>query len=525
MRRLSVLVRGASARGARARARKLVAMAGIATVIGSGAVVATAASASAHTGNASATCEALTVDLTNFQPIVPARDAVTHEEFLFEHAANGKYKTRWEKSADWNAESNPNSTGWSLVQPAQTRTVTDQAAAPAQSNHVTVVINGGTKLSKDFGTSFSQTFTFNNPYRAKGNTWSVSWTAYDDARFSGSVSGTASPCERPEQPAPLVEHRDVTGQPDCESLTVTTEHQSRTQVISWDYDRWNAVWGDWVTDSVTTDAVEPGECGPGDNPGPTKKYTPWKDQAWACGDTTTTQTRTKTVTTYTLVDGTWVADTPVVTTQTRTRDLTADEITECPVEHNPYTTNGHDDTVDCQSNVVDVASWTTRWTWDDQAGAYVGATTTSHSQRTPTAAECPAGERPQPIVSSTDSSDVDCTSKVRTVTTTTTTTDWALNDAKTEWVKTTPVVSTKVATYETTAQECPTPTTPPTVGGVKHTAPPTIVPTVKGVKHSAAAPALAYTGSQAEGYGLAGLTLLVVGSALVLVTRRRTTRG
>lgn len=514
MRRLYALVRSASTRDGRARARKVVAMAGIATIVGAGAVVTTAASASAHVGNASATCEALTVNLTNFKPKQAATAAVTHTEKQFVDADG---QTQW--AATWPGK------GWTKT--GETREVTDVEAKPAQANHVTVVINGDTKLSKDFGESFSKTFTFNNPYRAKGNAWSVSWTAYDDARFSGSASGTAAPCERPEQPTPLVEHRDVTGEPDCQSLTVTTEHQSRTQIISWDYDRWNAVWGDWVTDSVTTDDVQPGQCGPGENPGPKVQYTEWQDEAWACGDTTTTQTRTKSVTEYTLVNGEWVAGEPVVTTETRTRDLAADEITECPVQHNPYTTSGHDDTVDCQRNVVDVASWTTTWTWDDQAGKYVGATTTTHSQRTPTAAECPAGERPQPIVTSTESSDVDCTSHVRTVTTTTTTTDWVLNADKSAWVKATPVVTTKVATFDTTAQECPTatPTPSPTVGGVKHTAPPTVVPTVKGVKHSAAAPALAYTGSEAETYGLAGLVLLVVGSTLVLVTRKRTIRG
>lgn len=409
MRRLSALVRGASPRAVRARARKLVAMAGIVTVVGAGAVVATAASASAHTGNASATCSELTVTLTNFQP----------------------------KQA-------------------------------AQANHVTVTINGATKVDKDFGESFVKTFAFNNPYRAKGNSWTVSWTAYDDARFSGSVSGTASPCDRPDQPTPLVEHRNVTGDPDCESQTVTTEHQSRTQIISWDYDRWNAVWGDWVTDSTTTEQVKPGQCGPGEQPEPIVKYGEWQDQAWPCGATTTTQTRTKSVTEYTLVDGEWKAGEPVVTTETRTRDLAAGEITSCPVP-----------------------------------------------------------QKPAPVVVQSSTSNVDCSAKKRTVTTTTTTTDWVLNDAKTAWVKGAPVVTTAVATYDTTAAECPvTPTTPPSVGGVKHTAPPAVAPVVEGVKHSAAAPAaLAYTGSEAGTYGAVGLVLLVAGSALVLVTRRRTARG
>jgi LPXTG-motif cell wall-anchored protein len=141
---------------------------------------------------------------------------------------------------------------------------------------------------------------------------------------------------------------------------------------------------------------------------------------------------------------------------------------------------------------------------------------------------CPVPTKPQPVVVHSSTSDVDCTSHVRTVTTTTTTTDWVLNADKTAWVKGTPVVTTAVETFDTTAAECPvtpTPTPSPTVGGVKHTAPPTVTPTVEGVKHSAAAPALAYTGTEAGSYGAIGLLLLVAGSGLVLVTRKRGARG
>lgn len=60
-------------------------------------------------------------------------------------------------------------------------------------------------------------------------------------------------------------------------------------------------------------------------------YGEWVDSDWACGDETVEQTRTKTVTSYVLVDGKWVKDTEnaTVTTETSERDLTAEELAEC----------------------------------------------------------------------------------------------------------------------------------------------------------------------------------------------------
>jgi LPXTG-motif cell wall-anchored protein len=61
---------------------------------------------------------------------------------------------------------------------------------------------------------------------------------------------------------------------------------------------------------------------------------------------------------------------------------------------------------------------------------------------------------------------------------------------------------------------------PPTGEGVKHTAPPA-APVVEGVKHEAAR-TLPRTGSESGLYGAAGLLLLMGGSGLVLATRKRT---
>ena len=66
-----------------------------------------------------------------------------------------------------------------------------------------------------------------------------------------------------------------------------------------------------------------------DKPADKVEYTDWQDQVWVCGDTSVTQTRTKTVTTYVLENGEWVPGEPVVTTETQTRPLTGDEIQSC----------------------------------------------------------------------------------------------------------------------------------------------------------------------------------------------------
>lgn len=506
--------------GARAVMRKYLAMMGAASVLSMGAVGLSASAASAHTGSASADCSGVSVNLTSFQPTVPAQDAVTHTEYLFEHAPNGAYKTRWESDQDWNAQGNPSSTGWRLVEPLQTRTVTDSPATPAQANHVIVTINGSVVADTDFGTSYVKTFPFANTYQA--NTWSVSWTAYDDSRYSGSESGTSVACEAPTKPTPRTENRDVVGAPDCTALTVTTEHQSRTENVTWDADHWTTSWGDWVVDSTDTRDATLQECPTTEQPAAQVAESSWVDEAWDCGATSVTQTSTVTTTPYKLdVDGrTWVLDPAGSSSQTRTRTrpLTPDEVASCPVAHDPYSTTGHDDAVDCTAFAVAVTSWTTRWTWDAKADAYIGATSSSTSHRSPTAAECPAGQKPEPVVVQAAKADVDCSRGVQTVTTTTTTTDWVLDDAGTSWVQGASSVTTAVARHATTVQECTE------VEGVKVTSPPTapaVTPVVKGVKHSANAPVLAYTGADPRPYGIAGALLIVAGGGLVLAGRRR----
>lgn len=57
----------------------------------------------------------------------------------------------------------------------------------------------------------------------------------------------------------------------------------------------------------------------------------WKDGVWDCGDTTVEQTRTVTTTVYSFGPGDEVVEESDTETEEQTRDLTQDEIAECPL--------------------------------------------------------------------------------------------------------------------------------------------------------------------------------------------------
>ena len=100
--------------------------------------------------------------------------------------------------------------------------------------------------------------------------------------------------------------------------------------VDWFYLEWvpevsHIVHHDEVSHVVHHDAVPPVICDP-DYPGDDVSYGDWVDGDYDCDDTTVEQTRTKSVTSYTLVDHEWVAGTPVVTEETQSRDLTEAEL-------------------------------------------------------------------------------------------------------------------------------------------------------------------------------------------------------
>lgn len=76
-------------------------------------------------------------------------------------------------------------------------------------------------------------------------------------------------------------------------------------------------------EGTTVNPADPKCTGP--QPETKVEYGNWVTGQYDCDDTTVTETRTVTTTTYALVDNKWVG-TPVVTEESRVRDLTAEEI-------------------------------------------------------------------------------------------------------------------------------------------------------------------------------------------------------
>lgn len=335
------------------------------------AVAGAALPASAHDNAVSASCETLSVSLTRFAdevhtPAVPGKDAVpgvegvvgspfipevpavykdvkvidtpyaaavtrwdtvivteavpavTHIEYEFKQHQTGK--TRWERNPNWNAESNPNSKGWKKT--GNTKTVEDKAAVPAvtkdvevivtpevqevshieqelvtaaipavdaveaveaveaipavepvaavdEANTVIVTIDGEVVADETFGTEFIADFDLGD--KTVAHTYSVKAVAWDDSRYNVDVTGVSEPCI--DTTIPEV--------PEKPEVTVVT--------------------GAWIDEDVN------------------------------CLTETVAQTRTITTTDSILVDNVWVAQTPVITTETGSRDKTDAEKKDCVV--------------------------------------------------------------------------------------------------------------------------------------------------------------------------------------------------
>ena len=127
--------------------------------------------------------------------------------------------------------------------------------------------------------------------------------------------------------------------------------------------------------------------------------------------------------------------------------------------------------------------------------------------------------RPAPISDVTDETFLDCDTETKTTTTTTTTTDWVLDVPTNTWVKAPPVVTVISATVEITPEDCPMPEVPVTTD---EATPPT-TPQVGGVQDFPDEPTaptapreLAATGFESDVVAPIGLSLLLVGFALVL---------
>lgn len=122
----------------------------------------------------------------------------------------------------------------------------------------------------------------------------------------------------------------------CGDETVT---QTRTKTVTpyvWNGTAWVPDTAHTVTTTETKTrqptSNELKSCSP--QPADNIAYSDWTDGAFTCGDTTVEQTRTKTVTPYMWNGTEWVLDdtNAVTTTETQPRDLTADDLSDCPVD-------------------------------------------------------------------------------------------------------------------------------------------------------------------------------------------------
>lgn len=143
-------------------------------------------------------------------------------------------------------------------------------------------------------------------------------------------------CVKPE-PTSGVEKRDTT--PVCvepNNGTATVEHQERTwtQTPVWNGTNWELSeksFGDWVT--VSTSTIDSEDCIP-TKPDTKVEYSNWVDGKYDCDATEVPRTQTKTVTEYVWDSEAhlWVAQEPVVTTETGSRPLTEAEQEAADIE-------------------------------------------------------------------------------------------------------------------------------------------------------------------------------------------------
>ncbi|QWY84085.1 hypothetical protein SEA_A3WALLY_278 [Microbacterium phage A3Wally] len=84
-------------------------------------------------------------------------------------------------------------------------------------------------------------------------------------------------------------------------------------------------WKSIAKETVKSDCIPP-------KPETKVEFSEWVDGEYECTATEVPQTRTKSVTTYELVDNKWVAQAPVITTETQTRPLTAEEQEAADIE-------------------------------------------------------------------------------------------------------------------------------------------------------------------------------------------------
>ncbi|MFT3854706.1 MAG: LPXTG cell wall anchor domain-containing protein [Ilumatobacteraceae bacterium] len=295
----------------------------------------------------------------------------------------------------------------------------------------------------------------------------------------------------------------------------------------------------------------PGDC-KAPQPDAKVEYGEWSNGTFECGDTSVTQTRTKTVTGYVWSGGKWVLDSQnaVTSTETQSRQPTSEEIKACTPQPDAKVEYGEwsNGTFECgdESVIQTRTVTTTEYVWDDSEwvlDSQNAVTSTETQSRQPTSEEIKACT-PQPDVKTTytewSNGTFECGDTEVTQTRTKTVTEYVWDADQLKWVldSENAVTSTEKQTRQPTEDELKsceaetTVTTPETT--VTDPTTTTLVSPDSGVvdpsttlvsPDSGSVPAdvtLPETGAAGTGIQLAAaLAALGAGTALVVVARRR----
>ena len=503
------------------------------------AVIVTAGPGSAHTPSASGTCQAVTGSGTAYEKGDTVTVYIDGAKVADDKAGNdGKLNASATPPQDGEIH------GWKVVfdskSNAYDRTYTGDVGPCGETTGVDKKIefchNGNVIDTSvfafyqsghvDHGTDIypSGSFTKN------GKTFS--WPA------QGDLSLIATGCQ--SAPDRETQTRDVTLPPNCEELTVTTEHQSRTQdAPTWDGKRWvPGAWGPWTVVSSDSRPATVQECPNPPLPEPQVETRPGAGEP-VCypdgGGTVPTWTEQRSREAHyegrELVWGDWTDWTKVPESDS-TRDATSEE---CPAGELPDAqteTRPAEGTPVCADGVVPTwtesrhreASWVDHeivwgeWSeWEKVED--------SDGTRDATTEECPQLPADEVETRDVPQSPV-CTDEGGTVATyhdSRSRSAYYGEDNAVVWGEWSGWVTDSVTTRDATVEECPptptptsTPTpTPPGSGGT----PPAAAPPVKNP------PMLAQTGSDTLLYGgLTGAALIALG-VLGLAYAHRPRRG
>lgn len=321
--------------------KKTIAGAAAALLLAGGIVALSGTAASAHTPEASATCDALTIEATYYQTrpasgdpeiqipnpdyvpatpgtpavgtptivvenpdYVPAQPAV-YEEQVTEREYK-KWKIWWWDVQWFPANANPG--GWIPTGNVRTEQVLVTPEQPAQGTPTIEVAN------PDYVPATLPTEAQGEPTITAPN---PDYVAADDA--PNTVTATVDG----EQ---VLSESFGTDYSATIPLEKYTEHDWSVTITAWNDADGSKGWTKTIT-GTTTACEKPAQ------PETIVTTGEWATGDYACGDETVTETREVTTTEHTWNGSEWVPGEPVTTTEERTRDLTAEEIDalECEV--------------------------------------------------------------------------------------------------------------------------------------------------------------------------------------------------